>query len=539
MLPKNSKTENRMFTYKTYLKLGGNDFPVLNATASLLSQISRSLFHDITSGKEISLLKKEYLLRFGITARQFNSCRVGVEGIIKSQTELMKQRVQDLAADIEYLEKSIKTLSLKQKNRLKIQSKRKRLIRLNHKLVKVKDDLKKGKCRLCFGGKKLFNAQFDLEKSGYSSHEEWRRDWKNSRDNAFFLIGSKDETAGNQSCRATIQSDGKLTLRLRIPNALHGQYGKYLTITNVHFPYGHEHVVAAIQNCLKRGELKDLMSGTPISYRFTRQKKGWYIAASVSLSEPKWRTHHRQGVFGVDINIDHLAVTELDRCGNPLKRMNIPLVLYGKSTEQAKAIIGDACSEVVKIAESAQKDIVIEDLDFTRKRKTLREHTSSMARTLSSFAYNKIIQTIKSRGYRFGVKIHQVNPCYTSIIGKVKYASKYGLTIHQAASLCIGRRYYGFSERSPCGQVSIPDGKGNHVAFDVPVRNRRKHAWSHWGAIDRKFRAVHVAHKRAVVNRSKATASLKLCDDDSSLVVSETLIANRWQHCSANVPIFA
>ena len=36
----------------------------------------------------------------------------------------------------------------------------------------------------------------------------------------FFVLGSKDERAGCQLCVATVQDDGTLTLRLRLPDAL-------------------------------------------------------------------------------------------------------------------------------------------------------------------------------------------------------------------------------------------------------------------------------------------------------------------------------
>ena len=298
MSQKASETENRVFTYNTLVELSEKDTPILSAMSTLLSRVSRALFGDIMAKKEITILKKEYIRKFGITARQFNSCRVNVEGVIKSLTQLMKQRIQDLQQSIDRLEVNIKTLSSKKIHRFKIFQKRKRLNRLNQKLMKLKEDLKNGKVRLCFGGKKLFNAQFDLNQSCYNSHVEWKKEWEKSRNNSFFLIGSKDETAGNQSCTATIQPDGKFSLRVRIPDALHEQYGKYLIIKNVYFSYGHEHITSAIQSCLRRAELKgtDSLLGTPISFRFMQKEKGWYIAVSIALPQQIGRASCRERV---------------------------------------------------------------------------------------------------------------------------------------------------------------------------------------------------------------------------------------------------
>ena len=54
------------------------------------------------------------------------------------------------------------------------------------------------------------------------------RDWRDARSNEFFVLGSRDETSGCQLCVASIADDGSLTLRLRMPDCLANQHGKYL-----------------------------------------------------------------------------------------------------------------------------------------------------------------------------------------------------------------------------------------------------------------------------------------------------------------------
>ena len=56
------------------------------------------------------------------------------------------------------------------------------------------------------------------------------------------------------------------------------------------------------------------------------------------------------GVIGIDINEDHLAVTETDRFGNPIEYDSVPCVTYGKSAKQRSAIIGDAVRKVMAFA---------------------------------------------------------------------------------------------------------------------------------------------------------------------------------------------
>ena len=75
-------------------------------------------------------------------------------------------------------------------------------------------------------------------------------------------------------------------------------------------------------------------------------------------------TDKRRGAIGVDLNADHLAVAETNASGNCVNAWRAPLVIYGKNTRQAEALIGDAVAGVVQYAREAGKPIVIEKLDF-------------------------------------------------------------------------------------------------------------------------------------------------------------------------------
>lgn len=53
------------------------------------------------------------------------------------------------------------------------------------------------------------------------------------------------------------------------------------------------------------------------------------------------------------------------------------------------------------------------------------------------------------RGCRHGVAVRKVNPAFSSVIGRVKFMARYGLSMHQAAALVLARRLLGDSEHSP------------------------------------------------------------------------------------------
>jgi IS605 OrfB family transposase len=159
----------------------------------------------------------------------------------------------------------------------------------------------------------------------------------------------------------------------------------------------------------------------------------------------------------------------------------------------------------VEYAKKKKKPLVIEKLEFTKKRASLREQGSKLARKLSSFTYSSICTHIHAKANKEQVQVYAVNPAYTSQIGKVKFSHRYGLSIHHGAALAIGRRYLGFSERPNSGPGIIPDGKGGHVTLSLPVRNRDEHVWRFWSKLSKKIPAALTAHFRAAKMRSMST----------------------------------
>jgi IS605 OrfB family transposase len=505
------KFELPTFTYQTRLNLTPEQEVVLGCYAKHMSSVERKLFAKIAAGQDSSKLKKSFLIEFGITARQYNACRVQVEGKIASIKQLRVTQIDEAKQRIDALEKKIEKLIKQKKDAQSIHQKKRRLFNLKCRLKQQIADHEEEIVRLCFGSKKLFHSQFALEANNFKSHQEWRSQWQEERNNSFFLLGSKDETSGNQSCVASIQNDS-LTLNIRLPNALN-RYGKYLKIVNVRFEYGFEPILVALRDCQERNALlkaKDPLYkqfGQAICYRFKKDKKGWLLFASTSFAEPEWTTRENIGAIGIDINADHLAAVETDRFGNPIKRKIIPLNCYGKSSYQTKALIGDAVAELVQWGASSQKPLVVEKLDFKKKKNELKESGNrKYARMLSSLAYTSIITTIKSRCWRNGVKVKEVNPAYTSVIGRVKFANRYGFSIHESAALCIARRFQGVSERLPRHLDKIPDGKGGHVALPSTCKERGKHVWTSWRQIKKKLLVALVAHFWAIKNRSSKPA---------------------------------
>ena len=124
-----------------------------------------------------------------------------------------------------------------------------------------------------------------------------------------------------------------------------------------------------------------------------------------------------------------------------------------QTSRQRAALIGDASAAIVTMAAGLDLPIVIESLDFAAKKRELE-------------------------GSGAGVELVEVNPAYTSVIGRVNYARRYGLSAHCAAAVAIARRAAGLSER--VNYVHGSRGRRN----TLPTQSEcRRHVWRQWARV--------------------------------------------------------
>ncbi len=353
---------------------------------------------------------------------------------------------------------------------------------------------------ICFGSRKLFRAQFSFEANGYSSHDEWLTDWQKSRSDHIFCVGSKDETAGNQTCQGGVADDGSISLKLRLPGSMVGEYGKHLSISGLRFRYGHAQIIAALTACVRK-------EGQAITWRFVRDNKGWRVFVSVNESCSIVYGDICNGALGVDVNAGHLAVAITNSSGNPICFRQIQTPVVDASSEQRKAIYGDATKIIVDMAITHRVPIVLESLDFKKKKADLETSTNPRyARMLSGLAYAQIGAMIRSRAARLGVRVIERNPAYTSLIGDAKFSERYGVSVHLSAALAIARRGMGLSERLQC-RLSISLGNGAHVTLPQPARIGRKHVWASWAQVARSRKAALTGRSGSAKRRSSTVRS--------------------------------
>ena len=98
---------------------------------------------------------------------------------------------------------------------------------------------------------------------------------------------------------------------------------------------------------------------------------------------------------------------------------------------------------------------------------------------MSMFAYNKMISAIKSRAKKMGIAVFEVNPAYTSQIGKIKYMKRFGISIHEAASFVVARRAMGFKEKLPPVLSSL-----------LPEKIVGTHHWVQWKYVTKMLKEI-------------------------------------------------
>ncbi|MHB8178613.1 MAG: IS200/IS605 family accessory protein TnpB-related protein [Vulcanimicrobiaceae bacterium] len=432
-----------MRTYQSRIALDDEPTCALDAYGDLFGYALRALHAQRRAGRTIS--KPQFIRDSKLTSRQYNAVKSSLDGMELSIRELRPGRITDLKHRIKAVAGKIKS----EAKPAKIHHLKRRMVSLQTRL----DDLQNAsEPRLCFGSRKLFNAQHHLEENGFVSHAQWRNAWKTKRTSQFFVLGSKDETAGCQGCVLTHLGDDRFAVRLR----LNGPVRRYVSF-EVRFAYGAEHLATALR--LQQA----------ISYRFLRDAKGWRMFAGTKALEKPVQSRLVMGCIGVDLNVGFASVSETDRFGNIVTSFNLLLALQGASSHQAETAIAGCVKEIVGYAVRAGKPISIERLDFAKKKAQLSYASPRTQRMLSSFAYRAFERTLVARAYDAGVEVLHVNPAYSSKIGRQKYACRYGVSVHLAAAFVLARRGQNFRDRyvssdrghsastckDGCGHVSI------------------------------------------------------------------------------------
>jgi hypothetical protein len=444
---------------------------------------------------------KELQAKFNLNKRWANSIYTEVQAIVTNIDENRANHIKILSGQI----KSIKSDIIKREKQIKDFAKPEKLEKSKH--------LKKGFSKRKLKIKKACNINASgrqttqLQDAKFGLHQKKRRlnlletqlkhlksvkpNYTLTDANSFMLVGSKDESKGNQSAQFDYnESTDKFVLSIRTPYALEERLGsQYILLDALNFKHGHHEIIEAISPRCYQVKTKDKSVKWNIGYsavtlRFYWKNDCWYVAASTDINLPEITSEYLSGYVGIDLNADSIGWAVCDTQGNLLEFGDYKIDLHSKSSNQREAILSDAATFIALKAKHYNFPIASERLDFSGLKAQLREKGKKYARMLSSFAYSQWNDALDNACQKHGIYHLKVEPAYSSLVGLMKFMSTYGMNSSSAAAFVIARRGRRFSERLPSQHPLLPS-KSAYTKV-----NTVKHVWSHWSQVQRSVKGT-------------------------------------------------
>lgn len=349
----------------------------------------------------------------GIWNTPYQKCTIKIENNILSGHGIKKQDYHDYERKVE---QSIKRM------KQRISSIFEAILRKEAYLEKLKKEFIS---RSVFGSKHIYK-QKDTVFTG-KRRSEWKKLFDFKRHSSITISGRNDSPFGNQIIKW--QSYDR-SLIWKLPNGTEVVFPDYMPST----------YTDSFLSVFEDNNFYKRTVAYTIELRIDGKGREYLLVwASFKVKDDGMQNYYTgSGVISVDINVDHIAWSELDEYGNRIAGDVIPMNLTGLSTDQAADVIGRAVRKLTSICEFTMKPLVCEKLDSKGMYRKQKYGNKKKNRIVSQFAFNNIIQTIKSQALRADFTVYEVNPAYTSFIGKTAYMREAGISIHEAASYVIG-----------------------------------------------------------------------------------------------------
>jgi len=294
--------------------------------------------------------------------------------------------------------------------------------------------------KLVFGSREIFEQLKKKHLTG-KSRETLRQKWEERRYGILCSRGDKSRE-GNLNLRL-VNLNNQWCLRVNLGN---GEYVwarvtrsvKRKTDKWIDF-------ISSIEHAEKTGDW------FPYTVRLKLRNGKIYAQFSKEEKLPEVSITKDNGVMGIDINAYpfHLALVHTAKDGNLEKyeRISLDSLLEG-SSEKREYLSWQVAHQVVEIAKRERKAIVVENLEKLPKGKR-GDGLPKLRQKLQKWIYKGLLQKIEIVARRNGIQVIKVNPAYTSIIGKLKYAPLYNIDKDKAGAYVIAKRGLGFKERLP------------------------------------------------------------------------------------------
>lgn len=440
---------SNVFTITTELKLNKEYNQLVGKYISdyieLFNKIKRLTFHRIKNyyiknGKitqeDKNIIYAQLKEEFNLTTRAIDAIMSNMLGRYEAIKEIKKFEQKSLERKISTLEKELTRLKdervlqrinlnnnskdfnfTKYKNlKIKIYWKQNRLNTKKQKLKNLEKEIEIGKYKVCFGTKKLLQKDY--------------KEFVKKRDSEIYYLGRAREKSCNNNFQVEYSSK---------TNQFYFRIRKEIDLDNDKFVYGQFNFNNKDYTNLLKNLLRTKESALTYRIKVKDNKVLLQIIYNFEHNKGLCVTRNSYGVIGVDFNKGFVSVSETDKYGNLINTFNINYQYSkGNQTTNDFQIIA---TQLKDYCLNTGKDLVIEKLDFTKKKDNLiSKRGKKYNEMLSTLAYSKFDSIITSKCVKNRIFLHKVNPAWTSWIAKQKYCPKMKLNIHSGASYVIARR---------------------------------------------------------------------------------------------------
>ena len=292
--------------------------------------------------------------------------------------------------------------------------------KLVNKIKSLNYQLETNKFKLTFGTKKLFRQNLE--------------EFLNKRDNQIIFLGSKAETACNQTFQLRyISKINQFIIKMRKDFKYKNEKGEERYAYGKCFFNSHKNL------------LKETLESqnSPLTYRIIKRSNKYYLQCMFKIDNKNTiLTRKNYGTIGIDFNKGFVTVSQTNKYGHLVKtdKMKYRFGSGNKTKNDLLLII----NKLIELAINTGKDIVVEDFDFLKtKSETMKgksEKGKQYNKMLHSLAYRMFLNRTEQICNRKNVGLIKVNPAWTSWIAKNKFCNKMKLNIHIGAAFVIARR---------------------------------------------------------------------------------------------------
>lgn len=403
--------------------------------------ILRKVYYIIRNNPKIkeNFLNTELQNKYNISKRTANSIIKTVQGKVnaikesnKTEVKQNQYRLERISKKLEKLIPMLLDLKLKAKEnnikdlikyrnlKTKVAFLKIRKDKLVNKIKSLNYQLETNKFKITFGTKKLFKQNLE--------------EFLNKRDNQMVFLGSKEETGCNQTFQLKyVHKINQFIIKIRKDFKYKNTKGEERYVYGKCFFNNHKKLLKEILR----------LKNSPLTYQIIQRNNKYYLQCTFEIDNYNLSlTDNTQGTIGIDFNKGFVAISQTNKYGHLISTDKmIYRFASGNQTENDLLLI---INKLIELAINTGKDIVVEDLNFSKKKsKTIKgesEKGKQHNKMLHSLAYRTFLDRAEQICNKRNVGLIKVNPAWTSWIAENKFCDKMKLNVHTGAAFVIARR---------------------------------------------------------------------------------------------------